>query len=458
MFDADDTIVAVATPPGRGGVGVVRVSGPDAPRVACALIGRDDPLEPRLATFARIVAAGLPAGEGHTTVDQVVVTRYVAPRSYTGDDVVESSGHGSPVLLRRIVEMCLQAGARLAEPGEFTLRAYLNGRVDLVQAEAVADLVEAVTPLQARAAMDQLEGTLTTAIGEVDTALLDVTARLEASLDFPDEGFHFITRADAAAAVQHIQSTLEALAAAGRRGRIVREGRLVVITGPPNAGKSSLFNALAGAARAIVTNLAGTTRDLLTEPVDIHGVPVTLVDTAGLREARDAIEAEGVARAREAQNVAALTLVVLDGAAPLAEETRALVAEAPSPHVVLINKSDLSQQWTPDDLGSAGRNAAPISAATGEGLDAMRALIVESLGATPESRDTPAMSNVRHLRLVEQALAHLGHARRSIDEGATEELVLAELVAARQALEEMTGGRTPDDLLNHIFSRFCVGK
>jgi tRNA modification GTPase len=470
MFSADDTIVAIATPPGRGGIGVVRLSGPDAGRISRALIRRRAPLANRHATFARVVdpAAALSA-DTSGAIDQVVVTAFDAPHSYTGDDVVEISGHGSPVLLESIVRLAVAAGARLAEPGEFTLRAHLNGRIDLAQAEAVADLVESVTPLQARAAMDQLEGTLTSAIARLDEALLDLTAKLEASLDFPEEGFHFVTPEQVVAEVGRLEAALGALAASGRRGRVIREGALVVITGPPNAGKSSLFNALAGAARAIVTEVPGTTRDVLTERVDVEGVPVTLVDTAGLREAADAIEAEGVARARQAQKVAALTMVVLDGSRPLGEAERAVLAGAAAPRIVVLNKADLVRRVTATDVageaggeqtGTRGVPVVRVSAVMGEGLDGLRALVVAALGAIPEhdARDTPAISNVRHLALVERALDALGRAREAVEGGATEELVLVELSAARQALEELTGRRTTDDLLQHIFARFCVGK
>ncbi len=263
-------------------------------------------------------------------IDHIVATRFVAPHSFTGDDVVELSGHGSPILLQRILEMAVRAGARLAEPGEFTFRAYLNGRIDLVQAEAVRDLVEAVTPLQARAAMDQLEGTLTSEIARIDGALFDLVARLEASLDFPDEGFHFITRDRTMTELRDVRTNLVALVAAGRKGRLIREGTIVVIAGRPNVGKSSLFNALLGSGRAIVTEIPGTTRDLLTERVDIGGIAVTLVDTAGLRATADVIEMEGVARAEGAQRVAALTLFIVDSSAAIAEDDRRLDRRSPN--------------------------------------------------------------------------------------------------------------------------------
>lgn len=455
-FAVTDTIVAVATPPGRGGIGVVRLSGPEALTIGCALTGRAEPFVARHATFARIVPRE-PA-DANRPVDQVVVTWFQGPHSYTGDDVVEISGHGSPVLLQHVVELAMRAGARLAEPGEFTLRAYLNGRIDLVQAEAVADLVDAVTPLQARAAMDQLEGTLTTAIGRMDAALFDLAARLEASLDFPEEGFHFVARDAAGVEIRRIHAELLALARAGRTGRVLREGRLVVIVGRPNAGKSSLFNALAGAARAIVTAVPGTTRDVLTERVDIGGIPVTLVDTAGLREATDAIEAEGVERAQQARRVAALTLVVIDGAQAIADADRQIVSESPRPRMVIASKADLPRAWATAAAGLASEDVVEVSVKSGAGLDGLRARLIAALTEHEELRDVPAISNVRHLDLVERAAESLRAALSAIDAGATEELILTDLGYARRALEELTGRRTPEDLLRHIFERFCVGK
>jgi tRNA modification GTPase len=457
-FSTADTIVAVATPPGRGGIGVVRLAGPDAHAIACALTGREEPLEPRHATFARVVEPVGDMSSKAAPVDQVIVTWFAAPHSYTGDDVVEVSGHGSPVLLERVVQLAMRRGARLAQPGEFTFRAYLNGRIDLVQAEAVADLIEAVTPRQARAAMDQLEGTLTTVIGGIDAALFDLAARLEASLDFPEEGFHFVTRDAAIAELGRIAERLADLCRTGRMGRVLREGRLVVIAGRPNAGKSSVFNALAGSGRAIVTDIAGTTRDVLTEVVDVGGVPVTLVDTAGLREARDAIEAEGVARARQATRVAALSLVVIDRATPIGDEDRQLLASA-GPIVVVLNKSDLPRAWLPADLPTpSGVACVDVSALTGEGIDDVRAAILDALSGAETYRDAPAISNVRHLALAERAFDAVSDVRSALAAGATEELALADLQAARQALEEITGRRSPDDLLHHIFGKFCIGK
>jgi tRNA modification GTPase len=470
-FSTTDTIVAVATPPGRGGIGLVRLSGPAAESIVRRLTRRTS-FRPRYATFARLadtatidaVARGDDVTAPARVVDHVVVTWFAAPHSFTGEDVVEIGAHGSPVLLQRIVELAMAAGARLAEPGEFTLRAHLNGRLDLVQAEAIADLVDAVTPLQARAAMDQLEGTLTDAIGRVDAALFDLIARLEASLDFPEEGFHFITRADAAAEMASVRATLASLVAEGRAGRVVREGRLVVVTGAPNAGKSSLFNALIGASRAIVTDVPGTTRDLLSERVDVGGVPITLVDTAGVREARDVVEAEGVRRAIEAQTIAAVIVEVVDGSSPLpaardgggdGTTDRATLA---TPRITVVSKVDRPRAWPNAVFGDAADDVVETSVISGVGIDALRRRILSALTSRDDWRDTPAVTNLRHVAQLDTALASVERAAQELDAGATEELVLAGLSDAREALEAITGVRAPDDLLRHIFSRFCIGK
>jgi tRNA modification GTPase len=455
VFSTIDTIAAIATPAGRGGIGVVRLSGPGAHAIARQLTARARDFRPRYATLTQVFepTAG---GRSARVLDQVIVTFFAAPHSFTGDDVVEISAHGSPVLLRRVVELAMAAGARLAEPGEFTLRAHLNGRLDLVQAEAIADLVDAVTPLQARAAMDQLDGTLTTAIREIDARMFDLAARLEASLDFPEEGFHFVTREQAAGELGEVQASLEALIRDGRAGRVVRDGSLVVIAGRPNAGKSSLFNALVGAARAIVTDVPGTTRDLLTERVDIGGLPVTLVDTAGLREAADAIEIEGVRRARQAQEIASLTIVLIDGSERLSPDD-GVVATGVA-RVIAISKADLPRAWPVSALGDASSRAVEVSALTGAGIEALRRRIVAELTSRDEWRDPPAVSNVRHLGHLMDALAVVERTRTSLHSGATEELLLAELVDARRSLEEITGRRAPEDLLHHIFGRFCIGK
>jgi tRNA modification GTPase len=393
-------------------------------------------------------------------VDQVVATWFAAPHSYTGEDVLEISAHGSMIVLEAIVRAAVSAGARLAEPGEFTLRAFLNERLDLVQAEAVADLVNAATPLQARAAFDQLEGTLTGAIARIDASLFDLIARLEASVDFPDEGFHFIEAAEVDGALRRVGGELESMLADASRGRMVREGREVVIVGKPNVGKSSLFNVLAGAARAIVTAIPGTTRDLLTETIDIDGVRVCLVDTAGQRPPGDAVEEEGVTRAVGAAAVADAVIVVLDRSVLLSEEDGAVLERtAQATRVVVVNKCDVPAAW---DVRMAGvARVVELSAKTGAGVSDLRQALGEALLAGGPSRDVPAMTNVRHIALAERARRAVARAATALEaSGGTlpEEFLLADLQEARAALEEVTGRRTSENLLQEIFSRFCVGK
>jgi tRNA modification GTPase len=443
-FSTSDTIVAIATPSGRGGLGVVRISGPDAARIACALVGRDKPLKARHATFARFSGS-----------DQVVVTSFPAPRSYTGEDVVEVSAHGSPVVLSAILRRAMDAGARLAEPGEFTLRAFLNGKLDLIQAEAVADLIDAVTPLQARAAFDQLEGTLTAAIGAIEKELFDVVARLEASLDFPDEGYHFVAPQEARESLARVMAGIDSLLAQAERGRLIREGAQVAIVGAPNVGKSSLFNALLNANRAIVTAVPGTTRDLLTERADIGGLSLALVDTAGVRETADIVEQEGVSRAHAALSVADLILVVLDRSRPLSHDDRALLEEtAAQPRVIVVNKCDLPAAWT----GLTPDPFVAISVLTGAGLDDVIAAIARVLSAEESTRDRPAVTNLRHAMLLQRARAALLQATDALEGSISEEFPLLDLQEAGHALQEITGRRTTDDLLQHIFKNFCIGK
>lgn len=456
MFATDDTIVAIATPPGRGALGIVRLSGPEAARVAATILDRQRPLEPRRATLARVVMEEGPL-TAPRAIDQVVVTSFPAPDSYTGDDVVEISGHGSPVLLEQILRAAIRTGARLARPGEFTLRAFLNGRLDLVQAEAIADLIEAITPAQARQAFDQLEGTLSGEINAIEGALFDVTARLEASVDFPDEGYHFVGRDEAIGRLGTLIGRVDVLLAGAARGRMIRDGAHVVILGRPNTGKSSLFNYLAGSDRAIVTRHAGTTRDLVTERIDLNGLPITLVDTAGLRAVPDEIEQEGVTRARGAARVADLCVVVLDRSAALeAMDGELVLMTAGTPRVLLVNKCDLPAAWPRAELEASP--VVEVSLLTGVGTDAIRPAIRRALGAVENPRETAAISNVRHVHLLERTRAALAEAGTQAAAGAPEEIVLADIELARSALEEVTGRRAPEALLTHIFERFCIGK
>ncbi len=459
MFAIDDSIVAIATPPGRGGIGVVRISGPRAHDIGRTILEYSRPLAPRLATYTRARH-----GSGSRNADEVVATFFPAPHSYTGQDVLEISAHGSPVVLHAIVRGAIAAGARLAEPGEFTLRAFLNGKRDLVRAEAVADLVDAATPLQARVAFDQLQGTLTERIAAIDVMLFDLVARLEASLDFPDEGYHFIEPAETARSIAGVISAIDELLGDADRGRMIREGATVVISGRTNVGKSSIFNRLAGTDRAIVTEIAGTTRDLLTETMDIEGLAVTLVDTAGWRETVDVVEREGVVRGERARAVAALTLVVIDQSEPpTVEDQRVLDATAGRRRLVVGNKCDLvtgrlKPAPTYGGDGVSGPDVS-VSATTGEGFPALRAAIALELTGSEPLQDTARVSNTRHIALLEQARASLSAAESAAAAGDTpEEFVLTDLQAARTRLDEIVGVRTSDDVLRHIFERFCIGK
>jgi tRNA modification GTPase len=493
VFSPTDTIVAIATASGRAGIGVVRIGGPRAHGVARAILTVSHDLAPRYATLTHVRGTGVgdsdplvppafagvdsPPGFGATPppirpIDEVVATFFPAPHSYTAEDVVEICAHGSMALLGEIVRAAIGAGARLAEPGEFTLRAFLNGRLDLVQAEAVADLVDAVTPLQARVAFDQLEGTLTRAIGALDRELFDLAVRLEASVDFPDEGYHFVAPGEAAAALGRVRDGIDTLLATSASGRVIREGRHIAILGKPNVGKSSLFNQLVGTDRAIVAAGPGTTRDMLRETIDLDGIRLGLIDTAGIRASNDEVEREGVTRARGAAGVADLVVLVLDRSRPLEEVDRALLQDsAAAARVVVVNKIDLAPAWRAEELGgypspeprapSPGQGAVLLSLKTGAGLDKLRAAMRDALEVAEPLRDAPMVTNVRHEALLREAREAIARAMANLEEAgesASEELVLADLSDARGAFEEVTGKRTTEDVLRGIFERFCIGK
>jgi tRNA modification GTPase len=458
VFSTDDTIVAVATPAGRAGLGVVRMAGPLAVAIA-GVLAPGPALIARVATVRRLAApldASALEARG-AAIDQVVLTWFAAPASYTGDDVVEISAHGSPVLLDRILRSAMAGGARLAAPGEFTLRAFLNGKLDLVQAEAVADLIDAVTPAQARLAFDQLDGTLSHALAAIGEALFDLRVRLEASLDFPDEGYHFVQPGAVAGECEAVRARVAALLATARRGRLLREGCRVALVGAPNVGKSLLFNALLGASRAIVTPVAGTTRDLLTERCDIGGLAVTLIDTAGVRDSSEPVEQEGIARARQAAETADVRVVVLDRSRPLPADTAIAGADSGSADaatVIVANKSDLPSAWGSVDM----TGAIAASALSGDGLDAVRQAIVRAALATESLEDTPAVANARHTALLARVEARLGEAAEQASAGEGEEIVLSTLQDAFTALDEIVGKRSSEDVLRQIFTRFCIGK
>ncbi|MFP4130515.1 MAG: tRNA uridine-5-carboxymethylaminomethyl(34) synthesis GTPase MnmE [Thiohalospira sp.] len=438
--DGVDTIAAPATPPGRGGIGIVRVSGPRAAAIAEAVAGRCP--APRHATATAFRAAD------DTALDYGILLYFPAPGSFTGEAVVEFHGHGGPVVLDRLLARTLELGARMAEPGEFTQRAYLNGRMDLAQAEAVADLIDSGSEAAARAAVHSLEGVLSRRVESLAEGLLDLRARTEALLDFPDDEIG-AELATVAAQLDHQRTELRTLLREGTRGRRLAEGATVVLAGPPNAGKSSLMNALARRESAIVTDLPGTTRDLLRERLVIGGIPVELVDTAGLHAGGDAIEQEGMRRAREALAAADLVLWLRNDADPAAP---AGPEEAPvAPVVCLHTQADRSGR----DTGEQADGSVVLSAVTGAGLDGLEAVILRHLGggAAPEGGFT---ARRRHLEALEAALRALETAPDPA-EGELE-LVAAELARAHTALGRITGAVGSEDLLGRIFSTFCIGK
>jgi tRNA modification GTPase len=434
---ARDTIAAIATPSGRGGIGVVRISGPRVPHIARALLGELP--KPRHATYAAFRDA---RGE---TIDRGLALYFPAPHSYTGEAVLELQGHGGAVVLREVLAACLDAGARLAEPGEFTRRAFLEGRIDLAQAEAVADLIDAASREAARSAVRSLSGEFSAAIDRLRAELVELRALTEAMLDFPEEEVDPLHRADAQAKLAHARAALEEVQAKSRQGSLLRSGVHVVLAGPPNVGKSSLLNRLAGEERAIVTPIPGTTRDALREPVQIEGVPLTLVDTAGLRASSDQIERLGMERTR--QEIAAADIVLI-----VAEATTepAPFEDLPSDAVRLIvfNKVDLHPGF------AAPSGALAVSARTGAGLDQLRKAILEAAGWS-SAGESPFLARERHLRALS---ACAGHLARAAAERERWEIFAEELRVAHDELASITGAFTSDDLLGEIFSRFCIGK
>jgi len=434
-----DTIAAVATPAGRGGIGIVRVSGPKVPAIARAVIGRLP--EPRVARHCAFRDAH---GE---RVDEGVALYFNAPHSYTGDDVLELQGHGGPVVLHAVLGAVLDAGARLAGPGEFTRRAFLNDKLDLAQAEAVADLIDAASREAARSALRSLEGDFSAVIAGLVASLTELRALTEAMLDFPDEEVDALHREDAGRRLGQLRASLEDVLAKSRRGSLLRSGIHAVLAGRPNVGKSSLLNRLAGAERAIVTALPGTTRDALRESILIEGVPVVIVDTAGLHESRDEVERLGMARTREEMARADVLLVILEAGNPLPPEGP--LPEAAT-RIDVVNKIDLVAGAVAGRQGNEVR----VSAKTGAGLDALRAAVLEAAGWTTRG-ETVFLARERHLRSLSAARGHLEIAGARLPEW---ELFAEELRLAQEVLSEISGRVSADDLLGEIFSRFCIGK
>jgi tRNA modification GTPase len=451
-----ETIAAVATPPGRGGIGIVRLSGPEALRIAGELVRLSRPLEAGRAVLAGVVDAADPTGP---PVDEAVVTTFRSPHSYTGEDVVEIAAHGSPVVLELLLRGATAAGARLAGPGEFTLRAFLNHRIDLTQAEAVHDLIAAQTLEQVRMAAQQLGGALSRRIAPVKERLVTLIALLEAGMDFASgelDDVDVVSPEQIAEALWTVRTPLEELAASFAHGQRLREGASLALVGRPNVGKSSLFNRLLQRERAIVTPVPGTTRDTVEEVTALGGVPVRLVDTAGLRAggALDQAEEIGIARSHEALADADLVLIVLDATAPASEtETSLMHRLQDRPHLLVRNKADLLR-------GDRNANSSGLltSAVTGEGLEELRAEILRLLHAGGAVTASGVLNSLRQQQAVTDALAALSTAAQANASGIPHEFLLADLHSALRALDTLTGTTTSDDILNRIFSTFCIGK
>jgi tRNA modification GTPase len=469
----DDTIVAIATPAGRGGIGVVRVSGPDARAIARPMLrlAHEHDLQAGHAHFGELIEPA--SGE---RIDEVVVTFFAKPHSYTTEDVVEISCHGSPVVLRHVVEMAIACGARLAEPGEFTMRAFLNGRIDLTQAEAVRDLIESQTLYQAQVAARQLDGALSKRLQPIKQKLVELIVTMEAGVDFAEDDVSVIADEQIVARIAAIHALLEELLASFAFGKVVHEGLTLAIVGQPNVGKSSLFNRLVKSERAIVTAMPGTTRDLVSETVAIGGIPVRLVDTAGIRVAKDEAERIGVRKSMEALADADVVLIVLDAANPAAfdgtpdsDPDAELVAKSEGRvRLVVLNKVDLvpgarSDVDTPTSpqLPTLLRpdGCVATSALTGEGIDDLRKKILQLVGGdTGAQCESGFLTNVRHKQLVADAIYALEKAAAAVPQKIPHEMLLLDLYSALRALDEITGATTADDILNLIFSSFCIGK
>ncbi|MBU4499436.1 MAG: tRNA uridine-5-carboxymethylaminomethyl(34) synthesis GTPase MnmE [Gammaproteobacteria bacterium] len=437
-----DLIAAIATAPGRGGVGVVRVSGTDVAPLATAVLGRVP--APRHATFARFLDA-----EG-STLDEGIALLFAAPHSFTGEAVLELQGHGGPVVLNLILQRCIELGARLAGPGEFTRRAYLNGKLDLAQAEAVADLIDAASTEAARSAVRSLSGAFSARIHELLEALTRLRMLVEATLDFPEEEIDFLKQADAFGRLDRIEAALAGVRAQARQGALLREGLTVVLIGQPNVGKSSLLNQLAGFEAAIVTEIAGTTRDTVREAIQIQGVPLHIIDTAGLRETDDAVEKIGIARTWAALDNADVALLLVDAAHGVGADERAILARLPAvARLTVHNKIDAMHEEprvSGDEIW--------LSAKTGAGVELLREKLLAAAGWQAAGEGV-FMARARHLDALGRAATHVAAARETLSQL---ELFAEELRLAQAALADITGEFTADDLLGEIFSKFCIGK
>jgi len=452
----NETIVAISTPPGRGGIGIVRLSGPRALEIALPLLKLRGELEHTRARFAEIVDP-----ETQQKLDEAVVTYFSRPNSYTGEDIVEIAAHGSPVILDLLVRQSLACGAKLAQAGEFTERAFLSGRIDLTQAEAVRDLIESQTLYQARVAAQQLGGALSRRIKPIKQSLVELIAVLEAGIDFAEDDVDVAPDAQIITRIGGVAAPLAELARTFEHGRIVHSGMTLAIVGRPNVGKSSLFNRLVEREKAIVTAIPGTTRDLVTERVAIGGIPIELVDTAGLREAADEAEFIGIQKSRETLADADLVLVVLDASAAMHSDDAELVASVTGRRALIVcNKSDLGNESLSWQLPIEGNGTCAIrtSALTGEGIDDLRFAILDLLRGSGSGSEDGMLTNMRHHQAVTAARESLEAAKQAVSNRTPHEMMLLDLYAALRQMDLLTGETTADDILNLIFSTFCIGK
>jgi tRNA modification GTPase len=444
------TIVAIATPPGRGGIGVLRLSGPLVPSIATAMLGRLP--VPRIATLRPFLG-----GDGEP-IDTGIALYFQKPASFTGEDVLELHAHGGPVVMDLLLARAIELGARLAEPGEFSRRAFLNDKIDLAQAEAIADLIDSGSAEAARAAMRSMRGEFSDAVRSLTEAVIETRMHVEAAIDFPEEEIDFLADEALRARLERARELCTQIMANARQGALLREGMTVVIAGRPNAGKSSLLNKLAGYSAAIVTDIPGTTRDVLRERIHLDGLPLHVLDTAGLREQADVVEAEGIRRARAAMNEADRILYIVDASTQptqviLQEELAALPQNVPV--TLVFNKIDLTHERPRYEQSEPPR--VHLSVATGEGIDLLRAHLKECVGYQGVHAGTLSARR-RHLDALTRANEHLAEAERQLTERRAGELMAEELRQAQQCLGEITGEFTSDDLLGRIFSTFCIGK
>ncbi|MEE8482832.1 MAG: tRNA uridine-5-carboxymethylaminomethyl(34) synthesis GTPase MnmE [Acidiferrobacterales bacterium] len=445
-----DTIAAIATPPGRGGIGVIRISGPAAPAIAKSLSGSLP--KPRVAALCRF------AGGDKNAIDEGILIYFAAPNSFTGEEVVELQGHGGPVVQDMLLQAVVELGARLARPGEFSERAFLNGKLDLAQAEAVADLIESGSTQAARSALKSLQGAFSKEIHQLVELLTRLRVYVEAAIDFPEEEIDFLADNRVGEELAHIEKQFEKLLAATKQGCILHDGMTVVLVGKPNVGKSSLLNALAGQDSAIVSDIPGTTRDIIREHIQIDGMPVHVLDTAGLRDSGDEIETEGVRRAKAAMEKADRVLVIVDDNVTSDDELEKMVADLPcgGPCTVVRNKIDLTNK-EPTYIDTRCYKEVAVSAKTGAGLDKLRQHLKDCMGFQASGEGT-FMARRRHLDAIERAQAHLAEGKKQLQESKAGELLAEELRLAQKSLGEITGEVTSDDLLGEIFSSFCIGK